>query len=264
MPDFKSQTARIQSNDDATSGRQYNGGGEFPLTPAEARQQIEQKEKKIAPARIVESRCHVCQHPFRDWIELMLVKGMAHKTLAERVTPPVDRRSIGNHWKKHMDLQDAAFAHILEREAQLQGLDREEAIGDLVTKRGVLEIALRRGYQDILNGVTTVEPRDLIQITKLLADMDSHQQMVAVDELRAQVQIFIQAIKDTCDADVQNAIASRVKQLRSRENISQPMEKIMEEPSPKAIAAAELAKPDTDWQRYEEAVEAEIVEESEV
>lgn len=252
MADFsktKSNTARVHSNDDASKGRRSYSQDLIKADQQEMREDIQKAEKNIAPARIFESRCHVCQHPFRDWIELMLVKGMAHKTLAERVTPPVDRRSIGNHWKKHMDLQDAAFRHLLEREAQIQGLDREEAVGDLVTKRGVLEVALRRGYDDLLNGVTTVEPRDLIQIAKLLGEMDSHQQAVAVDELRAQVQIFIQAIKDVCPPEIQSAIGQQVSKLRKREDISKPIEDIMNDP-PKPVVVHELEAP----------VEAEVVE----
>jgi hypothetical protein len=60
--------------------------------------------------------------------------------------------------------------------------------------------------------------------------MDSHQYSVGLDELRAQVQIFIQAIKDVCDPDMQAAIASRVKQLRTRENITAQMENVMYPP----------------------------------
>jgi hypothetical protein len=232
MPDFPTR-----SIDDATSGRKRldkireKSSDEFKRELSQqGRELAKRAEENIAPSRIVEPRCNVCQHPFRDWIEVMLVKGMPYKTLGQRVSPQVDRRSISNHYRKHMDLQDIAFRSMLEREAKLQGLDVEEGIEDIITKRGVLETMVRKGYNDVLSGVTTVEPRDLVQITKLLAEMDSHQTQIGLDELRAQVQIFIQAIKDVCDQDTQDAIAQRVKLLRSRENIESQFEKVMYEP----------------------------------
>jgi hypothetical protein len=195
----------------------------------EDREMMQRYEDAMAPQRIFEPRCDTCQHPYRDFIETMLVKGHPYKAIADRVSPSVDRRSISNHYKNHMDLQDAALRSILEEEAKIQGRQFEEGVQDAITKRAVLEIALRKGYEDIVNGITTVEPRDLIQIAKVLGDMDSHQHSVGLDELRSQVQIFIQAIKDVCDPDTRGAIAQRVKQLRTREGIDGQIEKVMQQ-----------------------------------
>lgn len=251
----------------ARAGRKQFAQEVARITEYEERESNERHTKALAPTgkdeetgiiydrgRITEPRCHVCQHPYRDWIETMLIRGSSYKGLQDRV-PPIeghkilDRRSISKHHKNHMDLQDAALRSILEKEAQLQGQNFEEGVEDAVTKRGVLEVALRKGFEDIVNGVTTVEPRDLIQITKILAEMDSHQHQIGLDELRAQVQIFIQAIKDVCDQDTQNAIAQRVKALRSREGIAKTIEAAMDPPMPNTAipATAEL-------------VEAEVVE----
>lgn len=205
----------------------------------EDREALQKAEMQMAPQRIFEPRCDTCQHPYRDFIETMLIKGHPYKTIADRVNPPVDRRSISNHYKNHMDLQDAALRSILEEEAKIQGRNFEEGVQDAITKRAVLEIALRKGYEDIVNGITTVEPRDLIQIAKTLGDMDSHQHAVGLDELRSQVQIFIQAIKDVCDVDTQAAIGQRVKQLRTREGVDNQIEKVMHQP---AIAEASVVE----------------------
>lgn len=196
----------------------------------EDRAMVKRMEENIAPDRIYESRCDTCNHPFRDWLEMMLIKGMPYKTLGDRVSPQVDRRSLSNHFRNHMDLQDTAFRAILEQEAKLQGQNFEEGIQDAITKRGVLEIALRKGYEDIVNGTTTVEARDLIQIAKVLGDMDSHQYEVGLDELRAQVSIFLQAIRDVCDQETQNAIGTRVAELRKREGLHVQIEAAMEPP----------------------------------
>lgn len=199
----------------------------FALSTQEIREKIETRERKKAPERIVEKRCNVCTHPYRDFIETMLVRGSSYLGIEQRVTPHVDRRSISNHYKKHMDLQDAALRYILEQEAKLQGQNFEEGVQDLVTKRGGLEVMFRKGLEDVQRGVTTVEPRDLVQIVKVLSDMDSEAHQAGLDEVRGQMQLFIQAIKDVCDRDVQAAIAARVKVLRSREGVQSAMENMM-------------------------------------
>jgi hypothetical protein len=222
------------------------------------REQVQKQTKALAPkgknektgveylsGRIFEPRCHVCQHPHRDWIEMMLIKGASYKGLQERVPPlqgydKLDRRGISNHHQKHMDLEDAAIRAILEREATLVSQDYEEGVEDAVTKRGVLEVMLRKGYEDLLSGITTVEPRDLIQLAKVLGEMDTHAGQVGLDEARAQVQIFIQAIKNVCDLDTQGEIAREVKRLRSRENIDVKFEEIM---SQAPVAAIEVGEP---------------------
>lgn len=206
-----------------------------------ARREINEAEKKIAPPRIVEPRCQTCQHPYRDWIEMLLIKGMAYKTIADRVTPPLDRRSISNHSKFHMDLQDSALRAILEQEATLQGQNFEEGVAGAITKRGILEIALRSGFEDIKNRITTVEPRDLIQITKLLAEMDVQSGQAAVDEARTQVHLFILAIKNVCSDEIQAEIGQEVKRLRQHEGYGIEFESVMRPQIPEVVDAEVVA-----------------------
>lgn len=236
MPKFdiekgsKSAGRRVVNSSTANSGRaKANDDFKKELQQMD-RTASKDVETRLAPDRIVEPRCKVCTHPFRDWMEMMLIKGMPYKTLADRVTPPVDRRSLSNHYNNHMDLQDAALRSIIEQEAKIQGINHEEGVQDIVTKRAVLEIALRKGHEDILNGVTTVEPRDLIQIAKVLAEMDSQQQQMGLDEVRSQMQLFLQAIRDVCSPEIQGAIGNRVGELRRRENITGEYEKLIEPP----------------------------------
>lgn len=259
MPTFKDPNnlngghggQRSVSLANANSGRPA-----FDIDFVDARSAIAKSDAAMAPERIYEPRCKTCQHPYRDFIETMLVRGHPYMTIQNRVSPPIDRRSISTHFKKHMDLQDAALRAILEEEAKIQDRNFEEGVQDAITKRGVLEIAMRKGYEDLINGVTTVEARDLIQIAKVLAEMDSQQHSVGLDELRSQVQIFIQAIKDVCDTDIQDAIAQRVKQLRNREGIETRMEQVIE-PSQAELTASQ----EPDWEKYEEAVEVVVTEE---
>lgn len=280
MPKFNTNSNEMEFEDDpgfvgdAIEKSQGKGKRNFAAAVGNAmaredRQSYEKAIARMAPTgvdeatgieylqgRISEPRCHVCQHPYRAWIETMLIRGQSYKGLQERIPPieghgKLDRRGISNHHKKHMDLQDAALRAILEREADLQSQDYKEGLDDAITKRGVLEVMLRKGYDDILSGVTTVEARDLIQLAKLLAEMDSNQNMVAVDELRAQVQIFIQAIKNVCPPEMQNIIAQEVRKLRGRENIEAQYEEAITEPA-QITATVE----------YEEITDASIIESS--
>lgn len=250
MPKFDPETDEIVSDSKEVGKPKFAPGTEaLAAMTRDDRAAIQRREKAMAPSyrdeitgieylqgRTSVPQCHVCQHPNRDFIEAMLIKGATYKGLQERIPPAagqnkLDRRSISNHHKNHMDLQDAAMIAVLESEATLQSLDREEGIGDIVTKRAVLEVMLRKGYEDVVNGVSTVEPRDLIQLAKVLGEMDTHAGQVGLDEARSQVQIFIQAIKNVCDLDTQSAIASEVKKLRSRESIDTKFEEIMTPPA---------------------------------
>lgn len=237
---FSEDIAKAQQRDDRSKAQRQ----EHALAP---RGKDEVTGIEYLSGRVFEPRCHVCQHPHRDWIEMMLIKGASYKGLQDRVPPiqghqKLDRRGISNHHKNHMDLEDAAIRAILEREATLVSQDFAEGVEDAVTKRGVLEVMLRKGFADVTAGVTTVEPRDLIQLAKLLGEMDTHAGQVGLDEARAQVQIFIQAIKNVCDLDTQGAIAREVKRLRSREDIEVRFEDAMDDGPPRI--AIEVGEPD--------------------
>jgi hypothetical protein len=264
VPTFKNNNGRkIIGPDDAKSGRRDRvGEAEDQLRgqrvskeqyaramdnaiKAEARDEASEEMERIRPGRIYEPRCHVCNHPHRDWIEAMLVRGATYKGIQDRVPPAkgyekLDRRSVSNHHKNHMDLQDAALLALIEEEAKLQGLNREEGVRDILSKRAVLEVAVRKGYEDILAGVTTVEPRDLVQITKLLAEMDAQALQTGLDEARQQVQMFIDAIKSVCNtlengSDIQQMIVEEVRKMRKRQGVHTDIETVMVPQIPEAI-----------------------------
>jgi hypothetical protein len=264
VPNFKNNNGRkIIGPDDAHSGRrdrvgetedalrgqrvtkeQYGRAMDNAIRQ-EARDEANDEMDRIRPGRIYEPRCHVCNHPYRDWIETMLVRGATYKGIQDRVAPAegfekLDRRSVSNHHKNHMDLQDAALLALIEEEAQLQGLNREEGVRDILSKRAVLEVAVRKGYEDIINGVTTVEPRDLVQITKVLAEMDAQALQTGLDEARQQVQMFIDAIKLVCNrldngAEIQQEIVEEVRKMRKSQGVNLPVEGIMVPQIPEAI-----------------------------
>jgi hypothetical protein len=193
---------------------------------------LEEAESLNAPPVIVEGKCQTCQSPHRLWIERRLMKGDAYKTIAEMIPDGPDRRSISNHAKKHMPIESAIVRAVLEEEAGLLGQNLEEGVQGAFSMRGALHVLIRKAYEDALNNVTTVEPRDLIQLMKLFNEMDSSSSTRMMEEAKASVSIFMEAINHTLtdmfekeQADeVSRAIVLEVKRLRQQHELEAQIE----------------------------------------
>jgi hypothetical protein len=116
-----------------------------------------------------------------------------------------------------MAITAAAYRAILEEEASLEGQNYEEGVRGAITNRGVLELMIRKGFDDIMDDNTMVEPKDLIQIIKLKQEMDANHVQVQVETYKRQVEIFKQAILEIVPPDMQSQIVARVKKIRQRE-----------------------------------------------
>jgi hypothetical protein len=116
-----------------------------------------------------------------------------------------------------MAITAAAYRAILEEEASLEGQNFEEGVRGAITNRGVLELMIRKGFDDIMDDNTMVEPKDLIQIIKLKQEMDANHVQVQVETYKRQVEIFKQAILEIVPPDMQSQIVARVKKIRQRE-----------------------------------------------
>jgi hypothetical protein len=189
---------------------------------------IEKAAGKL-PERIVESRCHTCTSEFRDYIERELIRGHSYLAISNSVGGNPDRRSISKHHKEHMAITAAAYRSILEEESALEGQNFEEGVRGAITARGVLEIMIRKGFDDILDDNTMVEPKDLIQIIKLKSDMDANFAEVQVETYKRQVDLFKQAILQVVPPDMQAQIVARVKKLRQLEEDGFAHEKMLTE-----------------------------------
>jgi hypothetical protein len=192
------------------------------------------------PPIISEPKCHACQSDHRLWIERQLVKGTAYVAIARSLPIPEDqvenmRRSISNHFRKHMALEQASVRALMEEEAQLLGQNVEEGVRGAFSNRAALDILIRKAFEDALNGVTTVEPKDLIQMMKLHADMSTESGSTATEEAKTAIRIFMLAIQnvllksDLVDREhgqeILVAINSEVVQLREEESIDMEMER---------------------------------------
>jgi hypothetical protein len=202
------------------------------------RADLEEAEKLNAPPVIVEPKCYTCQSPHRLWIERRLMKGDAYKTIAASLPPHpetgklVDRRSISNHAKNHMPLESGVVRAVLEEEANLIGQNLEEGIAGAFSMRGALNVLVRKAFDDALAGITTVEPRDLVQMIKLFNEMDSSSSTRMVEEAKASVSIFRDAMRNTLTdmfekeqaEEIAHAVVREVKRLREQYEMESDIE----------------------------------------
>jgi hypothetical protein len=213
-----------------------NGNGRHPKQNIKQDLEVIKKnhEKAIEkaggklPERMVESRCHTCMSEFRDYIERELIRGHSYLAISNSLGGTPDRRSISKHHKEHMAITAAAYRAILEEEASLEGQNFETGVRGAITHRGVLELMIRKGFDDIIDDNTMVEPRDLIQIIKLKAEMDERHVEVQIETYKRQVELFKQAILEVVPPDMQSQIVARVKRLRQREEDLVAHEKLLE------------------------------------
>jgi hypothetical protein len=215
-----------------------NGNGRFAKPNIKQDLEVVKKnhEKAIAkaggklPERIVEGRCHTCNSEFRDYIERELIRGHSYLAISNSLGGTPDRRSISTHHKSHMAITAAAYRAILEEEASLEGQNFDEGVRGAITNRGVLELMIRKGFDDIMDDNTMVEPKDLIQIIKLKQEMDANYVTVQVETYKRQVDIVKQAILEVVPPEMQAQIVARIKRIRQRSEDASEHEKLLEGP----------------------------------
>lgn len=202
---------------------------------------LEEAEAAMAPPVITVPQCHVCQSPRRLWIERQLLKGRSYAAIANSMPAEilegggerkVDRRSISNHAKEHMPLDSAVVRAVLEEEADLLGQNWEEGVRGAVTTRGMFNVMMQKAFDDAMNNVTTIEPRDFIQMAKVYNEMVSNESVTATEEAKMAVRIFMEAIQNTVTdmldpelgEEFKRAVVDEVRRLRNRDEIDVEVE----------------------------------------
>ncbi len=192
-------------------------------------------DNKDGPPRYVEPRCLVCTSQVRDWIEHQLLHGQSYLSI-ERATEAlpegkIPRRSISNHAKEHMPIQEAAYRAIIEEEASLEGMNFESGIRKAISSRAILELLAQKGIEDVLNDMASVEPKDLIQIIKLKAELDQKTSEIQVDEMKRQVNIVIEAIQNVVSPELQGEIVAEIGRLKRQTNDTTNAEVLLQPPA---------------------------------
>jgi hypothetical protein len=163
---------------------------------------------------INEPRCKVCQSPHRRLIDKMLVLGHTYSEIERNFEfAKIPRKSIALHKEKHLGYEDAGVRAIIESEAAAARENHEEGVSRIVTKQAYLKVALQKGYDAVLNDDTMVEPKDAVKIIELLQKMEEQTQSAAMDELHAQFQFFMQAVKEVVQQERWEEIVGRTAEL---------------------------------------------------
>lgn len=208
----------------------------------EDRKEMELREKRMAPPVFTEPRCAVCTSDYRAFIENQLIKGHSYegisKALPEDSTgKKIGRKSIGNHAKEHLPIDRAVIRAELEAEADILKQNYDEGIKGALTLRGMLNVIVRKAYDDHMKGMTTTEIKDMIQLVKLMNEMNTDESTVKSEETEAALRIFVRAIQNVCDTEMQVMIAAESKRLRQLDNLEFAAEEYFE--SPKQLIAIE-------------------------
>lgn len=160
---------------------------------------------------VIEPRCAVCQHERRAAIDKVLALGTSFSEI-QRIFD-VDRRSVSNHAKKHLNYEEGAIRLIIERESEKLSENVENGVQGALARRVFLETALQKAMMDLVNGDTVIEPKDAINIVAALDKMDSEVSGITVEEIRLQFNAILQAISETIPVDLQGKLAERAKEI---------------------------------------------------
>ena len=168
----------MPSFEKAKKNARQNAGGNLPA--------------KVPDAQVDEPRCHVCQHKKRHLIDRQLVKGTKFAEIGRIFG--IDRRSVSNHYRNHLNLEDAAMTRIIEREAAIIGEDFEEGVQG-VRLGGYLE-KRKKAQEALLNEDITVEPKDAVAIIEKLDKMESESSEAIIAQMKIELAAYIQAMKE--------------------------------------------------------------------
>lgn len=166
-------------------------------------------------------RCKVCQHPYRNIIDRMLVLGVSYNQVeaefAQEGDTPVNRKNLSNHHKKHMSYEDRAIREVLEEEAKRVVENIDELKTTLVTSRGFMQTMLMKSYQQMLDGTLKTEARDVIQMINLMEKMNEDSATIEKEELMREFNIFVQAVKSIVPQEMWNLIVAETKKADQQE-----------------------------------------------
>jgi hypothetical protein len=143
-----------------------------------------------------EPRCRICRNDsVRTKVNDLLATGTSYAmilralgddntTLQQRDRVTID--SIRNHTNRHFPVQQAAratYRDILERRAKENGLDFIEGVATAITPLAVLETIMVKGYQTLVDELTTVSYRDAMDAALKLNEI-ARKEEGAIDRAR--------------------------------------------------------------------------------
>lgn len=149
-----------------------------------------------------EPRCKVCKSDFRTVIDRLLVSGNSYVSIAEQfkdkdkyLTGSVDalRKSITRHREAHLGVHDRAVRDILEAKAREAGVLVETVREQLVSEEALLQLAVRKGTDQLSNPESKIKYQDAIKAAELLRDKKYEDISIQMDIVNRQYNAIVQA-----------------------------------------------------------------------
>lgn len=178
--------------------------------------------------RLPEQRCRVCQDPeSRTRVNRLLAYGMKVTEIADYLGDLNAKRSKNNqitywsllrHADRHFNVQDptnAARRRILERRKAQAADEIGDAAATLLTGMAYLDIVAQKGYEHLIAENTVVDfetgLKAQLKLEELARDGAVEEQIA---QMRRDVGLLQQAVKDVVPAHLMAQIADRIDELK--------------------------------------------------
>jgi hypothetical protein len=178
--------------------------------------------------RLPERRCRVCNDPeSRVRVNRLLAYGMKITEIEGLVTDLNASRSknnqitywsLRNHAERHFNVQDptsAAYRRILERRKSQLTDEFADAAGSLLTGMAYLDIVAQKGFENLIDEDTVVDfeigLKAQLKLEEMARDGAVEEQIA---EMRRDVSILQQAVKDVVPTAMMAEIAARIDELK--------------------------------------------------
>ena len=207
--------------------RRRPGGAAARQVEAEVNREVAAIRRRHAD-RPLSQRCRVCQDPeSRSRVNRLLAHGFKVPEVEGLVADLNERRAKNNkitywsilrHAENHFNVQEpvnAARRRILERRKAQVGDEIGDAAAHLLTGMAYLDIVAQKGFENLLEESTVVDYETGLKAQLRLDELQREgmlEQQVA--EMRRDVSLIQQAVKDVVSPTVMSEIIARIDELK--------------------------------------------------
>lgn len=148
------------------------------------------------------TNCKICNSRNRRHVDMLLTTGWSQsETLrwlneTEKGETKYSPKNIHTHFRKHLEIQDRAIAHIIEERAKASGMDIEGVSGLIMTREATAQIIAQRGIEGIVQGTTAVKTEDVLKALEYLDNLEQLGREQATDEIMRDYVAFSNAVQE--------------------------------------------------------------------
>jgi len=180
-----------------------NKGGQNVTQPSRAiaTRPNRQPQPTIPYTEIKQTRCKVCNSPYRREIDMCLVTGWSQTSVMRHFNQVIgddhfNKMNISRHAKYHLDAKDAAVRRIIETRAQQFLSDVDEIEGSILTRASALDIIIQRGIEGVQQGTVELKAQDVVTAIDRLDKLEADYKDTAIDEMLIEFKTFVEMTKE--------------------------------------------------------------------